>query len=162
MGRKIAFVLCIGVFIWGVYGILHRSVPVDKYIGSVYITDESGKHELKGYEAIKTSDGETTISDLPPLDKLSDEFYAVSRKSGTMNEGESGSGLSLSFEKDYYGDVKYTLYDSSNKELYKDRTELKIPGDRAGDYIVRAEVTWGRKDNNITLMYFFKISFTDK
>ncbi len=151
MKRKMFFMIAVAVLVIGLWGAFTRKDPIEKMIGQVYLSDGENQESLKGYKVYTNWKGEKTDYDFPEISEKIDNLYNV-------NSSPEKNQINLLYDKTYYGNLSYTVYDSKLNVVSENQTSLELPGNSGEIYYISISVVWGYEKNNVNMMYYFSIN----
>lgn len=148
---RILFIAAVIVLIAGIIGVLTRGDSVDKLIGTVFVVTDENSSEIEGYKIRKQYEEDIKEYDIPSVDAIKQECKAFAQN--------DNSNIAVSFTGHYIGDVFYSVYKfSDNTPVYENRTSLTVPVGESEGYLVKVEITWGKRKNNVIVDYYFNIN----
>lgn len=149
MKKKLCFAFAVMIFMLGVWGTLTRKDPIEKSIGYTYVSDGENTNGIKGYKAAVSRGGKIRNYEYPEIKEVADKLYKVSVTP------ETSSRLTVSYSKEHYGDVYYSLYDSGFNTVSENETQLNVPTSGGELYYVSLSVLWGNEKENVNMIYYF-------
>ncbi len=155
MKRKILIALFTGIFLLGVYGMLNRDNPTDKYIGNVYVKYAENKAELSGDVLKRVYNDKTYDYDEPDIKENAESMCIISRQ---LDQPDENSEMSRAFVGDKMS-ASYDVYDENFDVISENDNALKIQGKEDTVYYVSLDVKWGKEKENVLVRYFFAVKF---
>ncbi len=177
MKKAAGIFLAVAVLLWGVYYVLNRKPANDKYIGKVFVTYDGKESELKGYVTARQYEDQVehyeapvlmhirndllvlrqSISALPPMTTTTvTGGTTASTTDQTTYFAQKSESLGVRFQGEILNAAAYTVYDENQVVKMEPRDTMRVPSE-PGTYYVKIAMTWGKRLNNVDLVYYFRV-----
>lgn len=148
MKRKILIAVFLSIFLLGAFLSLTRGNPLDKFVGSVIVTNGEERFEVTGYKVSYNNGNKSRNVENPELKDVTDSLKTIGY----------GDGISVSYS-DKFTDISYSVYDEDMNPIIRNESSLKISGSEGKKYYVEILVNWGNKSESVSEKYYFIIQY---